>query len=95
MEDFIKIMLSGKDKSYRNPLYETLVKGEDFETDEYITIKKPRKKDDTPKTLEEARKQRRKSLYGGGKADRRTKEGKKQPMTLEEARKKRKKELGL
>ena len=95
MEDFIKIMLSGKDKSYRNPLYETLVKGEDFETDEYITIKKPRKKDDTPKTLEEARKQRRKSLYGGGKPDRRTKEGKEQPMTLEEARKKRKKELGL
>jgi len=45
--DFIKILLSGKDKNYRNPLYEALIKGEDWKRDEYKTFKVT-PKDDTP-----------------------------------------------
>ena len=45
--DFIKILLSGQDKNYRNPLYEALIKGEDWKRDEYKTFKVT-PKDDTP-----------------------------------------------
>ncbi len=45
--DFIKILLSGQDKNYRNPLYEALIKGEDWKRDEYKTFK-VEPKDDTP-----------------------------------------------
>ena len=45
--DFIKILLSGQDKNYRNPLYEALIKGEDWKRDEYKTFKVT-PKDNTP-----------------------------------------------
>ena len=38
-QDFVKLLFSGKDKNHRNPLYEMLIKGEDFKRDDYIKIK--------------------------------------------------------
>ena len=45
LDSFLKMMLGGKDKNYRNPLYETLIKGEDFKTTRYIKIPVKEKKE--------------------------------------------------
>jgi len=66
-QDFVKLLFSGKDKNYRNPLYEMLIKGEDFKRDKYIKIKvTPKEKDKEDKSDGEFKKVRPQFGSSGG-----------------------------